>query len=142
MAYTYNEAKIISALNDRFLSLSVSGVTLKQYPDKSFTKPTQAPYLRASWMPAETWRPCISYSDPQAYAGIYQVDLFQPVDSGEEVPSERVGAIISHFKPGTAMTQDSLTVKVLRASRGPGIQTDGFVQYPVSISVRAFKAQV
>jgi hypothetical protein len=140
---TYNEAKIIKARIDRYDSLSVSGVTDKAHPDKSFTAPTGAAWLRASWLPAETGAPCLGTTDSQDYRGVFQVDLFQPVDSGEVgTASERVGAIISHFKRGTAMTQDSLIVKVLRASRGPAIRKDGWQQYPVSIYVRAFKAQV
>jgi hypothetical protein len=140
---TYNEAKIVLALLARYDSLSVSGVTAKQHPDQPFTAPTGAPYLRAAWMPAMTAAPCLGNADSQDYRGVFQVDLFQPLASGENVPSERLGAIISHFKRGTSMTQDSLTVKVHRPpSRGPAIRSDGWMQYPVSIYVQAFKAQV
>lgn len=112
-------------------------------PNIAFVPPAvsaTAQYLGASFLPAPSIPLGISFtaSNNQHY-GIFQLSVFQGQGGGEMVPARLAAAAIDYFTPGTVLTRDGFTVRIIKTPyRGPLIKTDPWIMIPVSIPYIAF----
>lgn len=110
-------------------------------PNVAFTPPVYtktAKWLRATFLPADTFSPGVTYSSKNHHRGLLQVDVFHAQEAGEAAPARIAAAVIAYFKRGTAVTKDGFTAEVIAApSRGPLIKDDvdngPWVMIPVRI---------
>jgi hypothetical protein len=87
-------------------------------PNIAFTPPNATPtakYLRATFLPADTFSPGVSYASKNEHRGLLQVDVFYGFGGGEASPRRIADAIIAYFKRGTKVTKDGFTAEVILA---------------------------
>jgi hypothetical protein len=131
------ETRILEALNAQLAALVLSPVVPIAWQNKSFT-PSGA-YLRPWLLPVRTDALTVSVLGSNDYAGLYQVDVFWPSGSGLTDPMERASAIAAHFKRGTRISREGITVRIDDPPwPGPALQEPNWIQVPVSVPYRAF----
>jgi len=131
------ETSIFSALGDRLQQLVLSPAVPISWPNLSFTP--RGAYLRPYPLPARTESMGVSYQSPNDYRGIYQVDVFWPVNQNPISAYECASAIIAHFKKGTKMVRDGISVWVEGPPwQSPPLEEPSWFHVPVNVPYRAF----
>lgn len=106
------EGHIEQALFLRVKSLSLSPATPIAWPNKSFTPPPSAGYLRVTHIPNINTRPFLESDAPHQRLGILQIDVFKPKNRGTAVATDAAGAIAAHFPADLEMKSGTVTVSV------------------------------
>ena len=105
------------------------------YPNAAFTKPgPTVAWAALSVIPSASAPLSISHSDEQA--GVFQIDLNYPLNSGAGAAQAMADSIRSWFKRGTVISGVDLGA-VSYAVLGP---TDGWYRLVVSVVYREFVA--
>lgn len=126
---------IPSALIARYRSGAFFTDALTAYPNAAFTKPTASTAWASVFVIPATTAP-LSIRDSDEMAGVFQIDLNYPINSGAGGAQAKADAIRAHFKRGTVLSGVELgTVSV--ANLGP---VDGWFRVAVSIAYRSFVA--
>ena len=126
---------IPSALIARYRSGAFFTDALTAYPNATFTKPTASTAWASVFVIPATTAP-LSIRDSDEMAGVFQIDLNHPINSGAGGAQAKADAIRAHFKRGTVLSGVELgTVSV--ANLGP---VDGWYRVAVSIDYRSFVA--
>ena len=124
---------IPSALIARYRSGAFFTDALTAYPNAAFTKPTASTAWATVFVIPATTAP-LSIRDSDEMAGVLQIDLNYPINSGAGAIQAKADAIRAHFKRGTVLSGVELgTVSV--ATLGP---VDGWYRVAVSINYRRF----
>ena len=126
---------IPSALIARYRSGAFFTDALTAYPNATFTKPAPSVAWASVFVIPATTAP-LSIRDSDEMAGVFQIDLNYPINSGAGGAQTKADAIRAHFKRGTVLSGVELgTVSV--ANLGP---VDGWYRVAVSINYRSFVA--
>ena len=126
---------IPSALIARYRSGAFFTDALTAYPNATFTKPAPSVAWASVFVIPATTAP-LSIRDSDEMAGVFQVDLNYPINSGAGGAQAKADAIRAHFKRGTALSGVELGA-VSAANLGP---VDGWYRVAVSIAYRSFVA--
>jgi hypothetical protein len=140
------EAQISRALQERVRSLILSPALSIAYPDVGFEKPQSngvpLPYLEVKIFRAATDTLGVQHQSSNRQAGILQIDVMFPQDSGDIEPTEICDLVASHFKRGTRMVDGSTTVHVdLAPTKMTPLKMPPYVSHPVSIRWHSFNRQ-
>lgn len=109
------------------------------FQNVAFTPPSQARYMRAFLLPAETISDDL-LGDHKGYMGLLQVSLCLPDGSGPSASDQLVSELETLFPGSLRIVKSGLTVMITRpASAGPSMQEPGLYVTPVSIRYRADK---
>ena len=110
------------------------------WQNATFTPPSQARYLRAFLLPAETQNPDLG-GDIRTFIGIYQVSICVPDGTGAGAAETIAESLIAEFPYGARLVQSGIAVVINRTpSQSPAMQEPGLYVVPVSISYRASPA--
>jgi hypothetical protein len=131
------EVAIEHALLSRVAQFAAGRSLTVAYPNADFTVPETsktAQWLRATFLPADSFNLGIKPTDTNQHYGLLQVDAFQGQGIGELAPLRVAAALISYFARGTRMTSDGFNVDVWRQPfRGPMVKDDPWVFVPVRV---------
>lgn len=97
-------------------------------PNVAFTPPTPTPatkYLRATFLPADSFGIGVGFDSSNQHYGLLQVDVFIGVGGGEIVPARIAADLIAHFARGTDLTRDGFTIKITGKPRRGSMMIDG-----------------
>lgn len=92
-------------------------------------------YLRPTFLPAVTEQASMGTDGQDRTDGIYQVDVFTQAGSGRTAIPD---AVTDHFKRGTDLTYNGVTVRVRNVSVSPAIIDGSWQQVPVSIDFYSY----
>ena len=126
---------IPAALIARYRSGAFFTDALTAYPNAAFTKPTASTAWASVFVIPATTAP-LSIRDSDEMAGVFQIDLNYPINSGAGGAQAKADAIRAHFKRGTVLSGVELGA-VSVANLGP---VDGWFRVAVSINYRSFVA--
>ena len=76
---------------------------------------------------------------PIQHLGIYFLRLFAPAGVGVGVASREADLLAEHFKRGTPLVADGISVVIPRSWKGPLQQRENEVFYPVSVEYFAYE---
>lgn len=93
-------------------------------------------YLRATFLPGESTR---IISGPNAYSGLFQVDIFWGAGGGELAPGRVASGLIDHFRDQD-LPRDGINVQVRRRlpHRAPMVFDGAWTFIPVRIPYDCF----
>lgn len=131
------EAKIYNALAYRLSQLVFSPSIPVAWPNVQFSVPVSNKWLQLHEFPAPTVALSVGHDGTNQYTGFIQISVFWPLNTGLVQPNEIASSIISHFKRGTRITLDGVTVETTQAYRSRAIYEDR-VMIPVTINYRSF----
>ena len=91
-------------------------------------------YLEPHLFPSDTFYPEIG-TDTAAYlSGIYQVNVVAPKGQGWGNVADLVDSITNHFKRGTVLSNENMSIKIKKVNFEPGIyNAKGNYVVPISI---------
>ena len=122
----------ISAALDSQLN-TLTGSSPIAWPSTVF-KPTKSTlYLRGTNLPASTEQAGLGTNGLDEHLGIYQVDVYAPAGKGRGPAEVKADAIADHFKRGTDLLYNGVTVRLGNVSRNAGIIDDD--RYVISVSI-------
>ena len=126
----------ISAALDARLN-SLSGSAPIAWPNTVF-KPTKGTlYLRPSLLPVSSAQIGLGSAGLDEHAGIYQVDVYAPSGKGRNEAETKADSVADHFKRGTDLTYNGVTVRLGDTSRNEGLIVDDRFVISVSINYSA-----
>lgn len=140
------EVAIESALLNRYNALVIGSpdTLYRAQPNYPFTPPVATPnvyWLRATFLPADSFALSVDYEGTNQHYGIFQVDVFYGQGSGELAAGRIATSVMQWFKRGTRVTKDGFVVDVTRTPfRRSMIKDDPWVMIPISIPYLAFAA--
>lgn len=137
------EVAIESALINRLLALSFSPVIPVSLPNVTLTPaPIAGPgvkWLRATFLPADSFAIGIADNAHNQHYGILQVDVFVGLGIGDYAPRRIAAQIAGWFKRGTQVTKDGFIATVYDVPRiARAVEDDPWWMIPVSIPYRCF----
>ncbi len=124
---------IPSALIARYRSGAFFTDALTAYPNATFTKPAPSVSWASVFVIPATTAP-LSIRDSDEMAGVFQIDLNYPINSGAGGAQAKADAIRAHFKRGTVT--DGVIFEASSVSQG--LVVDGYYRLSVSVQYRQF----
>lgn len=140
------EALIEAALTQlTAMGLGVTGAdgrhTHIEWPNLAFTPPrnpvggfTQPVWAKVSFIPGATEPVTLGEQGKDEMVGILQIDLNQPVDTGDADVRAALTPLENYFTPGRTLSKDGEDATVTASGRTPG-RTIESTYYRVSLSV-------
>lgn len=92
-------------------------------------------FLRATSLPGDTTQECLGVDGLDGHVGIFQVDVFIPDGKGRSTWPD---TIADHFKRGTRLESNGITVTITTVSVNTAGKDENFYIVPVSISYQAY----
>lgn len=121
-------ADIQTALNVRLDSLTSHPPIAYENVEARQSAATE--YLRPTFLPGQTDQASLGDAGKDVTNGIYQVDVFTKLGSGWSAWPD---AIADHFKRGTTLTKNNVTLRIVNASIERGLKDEPFYIVPVTI---------
>lgn len=87
--------------------------------------PTDAIWLRSTFLPATTNSLGVSFASRNMHYGIFQVDVFNSDKIGEPASARIAALLIQYFKRGTTMSKDGFITQILQAPYRAALLYDG-----------------
>lgn len=98
------------------------------------------PYCRATLLPAQPLVGELGVGGRTEFQGLYQVDLFYPINAGTTLAEAMVDAVLSVFPRGTVIMQAGINIQVKLAYRLVARSEPPWFIVPVSVSWWSFIA--
>ena len=90
-------------------------------------------FSRATLIPARPSVLTVGVDGRTELRGLYQIDLFVPMNSGAEAVNALADQVIEHFHRGLRITEGAVTVHVSLSWREAGMRVEQFYQVPVVV---------
>ena len=134
------EVAIPPALYDH-LKGTTQPTALPIAPEGKNVDPKGKAYLRPTFMPADTTGFGTESDGDNVYTGLFQIDVFWPIDKGLPEPLAVAAALAARFSRGTKLAADTFQVRIdLPASVLPSLQEASWFQIPVRARWAAYAA--
>lgn len=132
------EARIADILLTHLGTLTLTPAVPVAYPGVPFTPPSGT-YLEATIHQNTTLDHFIGTDSTSEYRGLLQVSVRTPAGAGIIAPMDLAGKVSEHFRRGTVLSKDGLSVRVSKTPdiAGP-LQEPDRLHVPVSISFYVF----
>jgi len=128
-----SESKIHSALVSAFIASAVMPSARTAFEGKSFTPPTGQSWARLTGLPTGRAPAAQGKDAAQEWAGILQIDLFHPKNTGHAGLLADADTLLAFFASGKRLDYQGQGVLIRRAERSQIRQED--VWQSVSVSV-------
>jgi hypothetical protein len=90
-------------------------------------------FIRETILPSDTIQGSLGSTGYDQHLGVYQVDVFAPAGKGKGEAIQMADSIADHFKRGTDLTHNGVTVRLGNVSRRSGLRDGSWWIVPVSI---------
>lgn len=97
-------------------------------------------FLRPTLLPAEVSALTMSSAGTDEHIGIYQIDIFAPLNDGKYNTLVLADKIADWFAPGLALTYNTTTTSIVSVSRRASVRdaTDSWFITPVEVRYQSF----
>lgn len=112
-----SESKIHSALVAAYLASDVMPQARTAFEGRKFNPLAGRSWARLTNMPTRRDKLGLRAADSSEAAGIFQIDLFFPRNTGHAPILDAADKLIEHFGPHTAIEYEDQRVKIRRAQR-------------------------
>ena len=120
---------------------TLTGLPPVAWENKSYTPTMGTLYLRPTSLPGTNAQSSLGTTGQDRNIGIYQVDVMAKLGTGKKLSTAMADSIADHFKRGSILTYNGLSVRIRSASRKAGRKTgDGWYMVPVEIEYITFTA--
>jgi len=129
---------ISAALDANLNTLALANNIPVAWENSSYTPVTGRAYLRATLLPADTDGLGLADNSTDEHLGIYQVDVFAPIDTGKGQAVMLADSIADQFKRGTELIYNGVKVRIKTVSRSTGSRDGSWFIVPVYIQYYSF----
>lgn len=128
---------ISAALSGRLNTLS--GSPPVAWMNREYDPTPGTLFLRETLLPGRTTQAELGATGRDNTVGVYQVDVFAPVDKGKNAALVQADSIADHFSRGTTLTYNSISVRLTETSIGASTLIDGaWWMVPVDIRYETY----
>lgn len=99
-----------------------------------FKANSKTPFIRSTLLPSQSSVETIGTTGYNKVFGLYQIDIFYPLDGGYEEINDNADEIISNFQKGTSFTITNSTLRINISWRNSGRKLENFYNVPVLVS--------
>lgn len=126
-------SEIQSALDARLAT--VTGLPELQTENKRVNRDgkSKTPFARGTLLPNQATQLTVGKNGVNTYSGLYQVDLFYPIDSGVTAANSMADAVMEKFVRGDTLTVGGITVHITISWREAGRRDEPFYAVPVLV---------
>jgi hypothetical protein len=126
-------AEIQQALDNRLAT--VTGLPELQTENTRVNRTGKAntPFARGTLLPAQASQLTVGVGGVNTYSGLYQVDLFYPVDTGTTAVNAMADAVMAKFVRGDTLVVDGVSVHITLSWREVGRRDEPFYAVPVLV---------
>ena len=136
------EAAIKNALLAPLISFAQGAAIPLALPNVNFNQPTpgrDVKWLRATFLPADSFALAIGFDSTIQHYGLMQVDVFYSENSGELAPARIAGEIIALYVRGTDLFSDNFRITIYRAPTvRRAVKDEPWVMLPVIVPYQCF----
>lgn len=133
------EENIETALLGRVATLSLTPALAVAWPNRDFTPPAGAAWLRVQHLPNASDRLFLRGSDPHRRRGILQIEVVAPLNAGPGTATRIAGEVALHFPADLALWSEGVKVTVSKApDLAPALKEDAAWEALVSVRYEAF----
>ena len=104
------------------------------WENSNFEPTTGTLWARATLLSGASTQATLGTDGEDSNVGVFQVDVFSPIDEGHSEAVTMADTIADHFKRGTYLTYNSRTIRVRSVSRGAAGRDNNWYQIPVEIN--------
>ena len=132
----FNDINI--ALNQHLQAYGVANTRDIAYENVEYEPVTGTAFLRATNLPATTQQASLGTSGQEKHEGIFQVDVFSPVDRAQANSLAEADAVANYFQRGTTLTYNGVNVRIYTSSHGSGTRDGSWFILPVFIDYASY----
>lgn len=126
------------ALNQRLQAYATANNRQVAYENIGFTPTTGTLFLRPTVLPVDTLQAGLGSNGQEFHDGIFQVDVFAPVDVSKAIALSEADAVADYFARGLVLTYNGVKVRIGSARIGSGNREASWYQIPISINYHSF----
>lgn len=123
----------LSRALDGHLNL-MSALPAIAWPNTSFKPTVGELWLRPTILPAESFPASIGIYGTNRLSGVYQIDIFSPLDAGRRPSVQMVDDIIEHFSRGLTIEVDNLVVHIEESWPSASNAEETWYHTPVNVN--------
>lgn len=123
----------IQAILDTQLK-TVVGLPTLQLENTQNVGITGKAFSRATLLPARSYQMNVGPGGTMQLLGLYQIDLFYPINTGVSTINAMVDAVIAAFPKGFLTDADGVVVQIDVSWRETGRRVEQFYSVPVAVS--------
>jgi hypothetical protein len=127
-------ANILNGLNTRLNSLS--GLPEVAWPNTKYNPKQNTTWIRPTLLPATSQ--LYTLKDERFHQGIYQVDIYVPLEKGTKTLYDLADDVRQHFEAQRSLTSGSDTVFIQEVSMSPATRDESWYSLFVSISYQCY----
>lgn len=94
---------------------------------------SKTPLARATLLPNQATQLTVGVNGKNTYSGLYQIDLFYPLDTGTAAVNAMADLVMEKFVRGDTLTVGGLTVHITISWREAGRRDEPFYAVPVLV---------
>lgn len=91
------------------------------------------PFARATLLPRQATQLTVGINGSDSLGGLYQIDLFYPLNAGSAAANTMADAVCAVFGRGTILIEDDVRVVIRTASRLTAGRVEQFYSVPVVV---------
>lgn len=126
------------ALNQRLQAYATANSKQVAWENSGYVPTTGTLFLRPTVLPIDTVQAGLGTSGQEFHDGIFQVDIFAPVDQPKATSLAIADAVADYFARGLVLTYNGVKVRIGTASIGAGNRENSWYQIPVEIDYHSF----
>lgn len=126
------------ALNQRVQAYATANSRSVAYENIGYTPTTGTPFIRPTVLPVDTVQAGLGSKGQEFHDGIFQVDVFWPVDQQKALALAEADSIADYFARGLTLTYNGVNVRIGTASIGASNRENSWYQIPVLIDYHSF----
>lgn len=113
---------------------SITGLPEVVLENTRFKAMSKTPFIRSTLLPSQSTVETIGTTGYNKVYGLYQIDIFYPLDGGYEEINDDADTIISNFTKGTSFAITNGTLRINISWRNSGRKLENFYNIPVLVS--------
>lgn len=131
---------IESAFAERLTQYTALNDIQVAWPNVSCRPVIGTAYLRVDHSPGEPLQAEIGPEGRNVHVGFYQITLVYPAGTGTLGAGTIRDEIVDHFKRGTVLSSDGVSLTITRAFPGSMMTDPDWVRIPITLRYRVFAA--
>jgi len=108
------------------------------YMNKVYTNSDNEPFIAVNTIGATTRQVSLGTYGKQKYEGLFQINVFVPVDSGLNTLQEIIGELKSIYGRGATLINTEISVKCIIAYEGTASNDDEWYMLPFIVDYYAY----
>jgi len=132
----FNDINI--ALNKRLQAYSTANSRPIAYENIEYKPVIGTMFLRATALPPNTEQAGLGTGGLERHEGIFQVDVFAPIDRSKATALAEADSIANYFQRGSTLTYNGVNVRLYTSNLGPGLRDGSWFILPVFIDYLSY----